>query len=295
MRKRLSAYIFIAALLVLWIVSDIAMVKCDSLKYFDVFPKNDYDITRIAHPEEKWDKVFFGSSVVVASYVEDKSDSGYINFGIDYGTVSDIYKAMKKGIADIEGDLVVGLNDISFLDSLDTNATYPWHKKWYQHYIYFERDNIYPVVNTAFDNLLSGKNLAQDMPSYKNPQKYLYTGALTEEKLQESNKGMIERFGGCTTDDCKQNFGDLEKLIRLCRDKGIRLRFVWMPWNPKIPVYDFALEVMDEANQIFKENNIDVFDMTHMMDSKHFYDIGHMSYPEGAEEFTRLVDKFLMQ
>ena len=50
---------------------------------------------------------------------------------------------------------------------------------------------------------------------------------------------------------------------------------------------------MDEANSIFAENGIDVFDMTYMVEPEYFHDIGHMDYEVGAAHFTELVDEFL--
>ena len=41
---------------------------------------------------------------------------GYINAGICYGTVSDIYQMLSKNIVDIESDLVLILNDISWYE-----------------------------------------------------------------------------------------------------------------------------------------------------------------------------------
>ncbi len=283
---------FIIILFAVWIISDIILTSVDPLKFSPHFVRNDYDITELEHKEKVWDKVLFGSSVVTASYIEKESKSGYYNVGVDYGTVSDIYNMMRKNEIKIGTDLVIGLNDISFLDSLDTNHTYIWHKKWYQHYIFFERDKIYPLFEVGIINLINKRPLINE-PAYGNSKKTVYTGQLSEEDLEKSNKGMIEKFGGCTLEDCKQNYSDLEKLIKLCERKNIRLRAIWMPWNPKVPIYGFAQETMNEANRIFSENGIEVYDMTNMLESEYFYDIGHMNYENGAIHFTKLVDDFL--
>ncbi len=285
---------FALILAVIWIVSDILLTQIDPLKYSDYIKKNDYEITQLAHPEKTWDKVFFGSSVVAAGYDEAKSNSGYYNVGVDYGTISDIYNMIKKGRIDIGSDLVIALNDISFLDSLDTNLTYLWHKKWYQHYLFFTRDKTYPLIETGIKNKLEKKPFL-DEPQWKEQGKYIYHGVISDEELEESNQSMLDRFGGCTMEDCKQNFIDLEKLIKICEKKKIRLRAIWMPWNPKVPIYGFAEEVMVEANKVFAEYQIPVYDMTHMVEPQYFHDIGHMNYEVGAEHFTKLVDAFLMQ
>ena len=58
----------------------------------NIFIKNDFEITQEKHPEKVWDKVFFGNSVVISAYMEDKSTSGYINLGLDYGLVTDLWR-----------------------------------------------------------------------------------------------------------------------------------------------------------------------------------------------------------
>ena len=294
MKKIYSFKCFVLILAFVWIVSDIYLTQTDPLKYSSYIMKNDYEITQLKHPEKVWDKVFFGSSVVIASYIEEESESGYYNVGVDYGSVSDIYDMIKKDRINIGSDLVVALNDISFLDSLDTNPTYLWHKKWYQHYIFFTRDKTYPLMEKGIDNILNKKPFF-DEPAWAEQEKVVYYGNLNDEELNKSNESMLERFGDCTLKDCEMNFDKLNKLIDICNRKNIRLRFVWMPWNPKIPVYDFANEVMNEANRIFLENNIDFFDMTNMVEPKYFHDIGHMNYEVGAEYFTKLVDEYLMK
>lgn len=292
--KKYTFRCFTLVLAIIWVVSDIYLTKTDPLKFSPYIMKNDYEMTQLAHPEKTWDKVFFGSSVVIASYIEEKSKSGYINCGVDYGSVSDIYNMLKKDTIKIGSELVIALNDISFLDSLDTNMTYLWHKKWYQHYIFFTRDKTYPLIETGITNILNAKPFF-DSPLWEKQEKTVYHGVLTDEELEKSNESMLERFGGCTLRDCKENFSALEKLIDICKKKNIRLRAVWMPWNPKVPVYDFADQVMNEANRIFSENDISVYDMTHLVEPEYFHDIGHMNYELGAEHFTKLVDEFLVQ
>lgn len=289
--KKLYPVLF--SLIIIWIVSDLTLTHFDPLKYSPYFEKNDFEITQLKHPEKSWDKVVFGSSIAINSFNEELSGSGYINAGICYGTVSDIYQMLSKNIVDIESDLVLILNDISFYDGLKTNPSYLWHKKWYQHYIYFERDRIYPLFDEGIDNVLDGKDAVSE-PQYKDADKYYSIGALSDEELFESNEKMLKDFGNCTVaKDCSRNFSELKKLIKYCDKNGIRLRAVWSPWNPKIPVYGFAREVKDEADRIFAENNIEVYDMMNEIPVEYFYDIGHLDYEKGAPYFTKKLDEFL--
>lgn len=283
---------FIFILLAVWVLSDAVLTHYDPLKYLPHIVKNDFEVTEIMHPEKVWDKVFFGSSVAVASFIEEQSESGYINSGVSYGTVSDIYNLMKKREINIGSELVIAVNDIAFLDNLDTNPTYIWHKKWYQHYIFFQRDKLHPVFEKSVENLADKKPIFEGL-KLEDTEKTLSFGRLSDEELEKNRIKMLEQFGTLTLNDCKQNFSDLEKLIKLCEKKNIRLRAIWMPWNPKIEKYDFVYEVMENANRIFAENNIEVYDMTDMLSPENFHDIGHMNYEVGAPNFTRLVDEFL--
>lgn len=292
-KKKVKFTGFVFVLLAVWIISDVCLSITDPISKSAYFPKNDFTVTKMQHPEKVWDKVFYGSSVVVNSYVESESESGYYNLGISYGTVSDIYEMIDKNYVNIGSELVIGLNDVSFVDWLDTNPTYPWHKKWYQHYIYFRRDHISPLLKSAAENVISGR-VPFGKAEYENYGKLYVYGALSEEELQKSNESMLERFSNCDVNkDCKQNFSDLEKLIKLCEKKNIRLRAVWMPWNPSVPIYDFAYRVQEKANEIFENNQIEVCDMTNAMEKECFYDIGHMDYGYGAVQFTKKIDSFL--
>ena len=58
------------------------------------FLLNDFELTRRDHPEQVWDKVFFGNSVVISAYREDVSQSGYVNLGLDYGVVRDLWEML---------------------------------------------------------------------------------------------------------------------------------------------------------------------------------------------------------
>ena len=71
---------------------------------------DDFEITRRDHPEKVWDRVFFGNSAVISAYREDVSQSGYVNLGLDYGVVTDLWDMLRRGHIDIGSELVVGLN-----------------------------------------------------------------------------------------------------------------------------------------------------------------------------------------
>ena len=89
-KKSVEFKSFIFILLAVWFLSDAILTKLDPFKYSPYLSKNDFEVTELMHPEKVWDKVFFGSSVAVASFIEDASKSGFVNCGVVYGTVSDI-------------------------------------------------------------------------------------------------------------------------------------------------------------------------------------------------------------
>ena len=92
------------------------------------FVCNDFELTQRAHPEKVWDRVFFGNSVVISAYREELSESGYVNLGLDYGVVRDLWKMVRRGDIHIGSELVIGLSDLTLYDTFETNPTYPWNR-----------------------------------------------------------------------------------------------------------------------------------------------------------------------
>ena len=90
--KKIAAIIAVVLMIA---VSDLALTYNNFIKDSDYFIKNDFEITQNHHPEKIWDKVFFGNSVVISSYIEEQSQSGYINLGLDYGVVTDLWKMIE--------------------------------------------------------------------------------------------------------------------------------------------------------------------------------------------------------
>ena len=110
-------------------VGDLALTYNNFIVNSDYFVKNDFEITQYKHPEKVWDKVFFGNSVVISAYMEDKSSKGYVNLGLDYGVVTDLWEMIEKKHINIGSELVIGLNYLTLYDEFETNPTYIWHKK----------------------------------------------------------------------------------------------------------------------------------------------------------------------
>ena len=57
---------FLLLLLLFFVIGEMVLTHFDPLKNCDVFWRNDFELTQLRHPEEVWDKVFFGNSVVIS-------------------------------------------------------------------------------------------------------------------------------------------------------------------------------------------------------------------------------------
>ena len=253
------------------------------------FVLNDYELTRRDHPEEVWDKVFFGNSVVISAYREDVSESGYVNLGLDYGVVEDLWEMVDKGIITVGSDLVVGLSDLTLYDDFETNPTYPWHKAFYEPYCYFQRDRLRIFLEEGAKCLLTRQAPAV---LYADRQKSHYTGSLSQEALEE--KVAKSPYSHLPIEDFQENLSALSKLADYCQRNGIRLRAVWMPLNPTLEVSTETRAVYDQAKALCEEKGVEFLDLESALDASCFYDIGHLNYEYGAYCFTEAIDPWLL-
>ena len=277
---------FIIILIIIYFLSDSLLVKTNPIGKSDYFDKNDIEKTQLLHPEREWERVFYGSSVVAAAYIE--SENSYINLGMDYGTIKDVERLLKNGDIKVKGELLLGLNDISFYDELPTNKTYINHKKPYEHYLYFNRDRINDILLLSLNRLLDREEVFP--PGYTEQKKELYFGVLSDEELEKNNQKMIELFS-FSMDACKENFSALESLISFTEKNDIKLTALWMPLNPKFEKVPTIIQVMETANEIFARRNIKILDWTDSLSPEYFHDTGHLNYETGAPYFTAEVDK----
>lgn len=257
----------------------------------NIFVQNDFEITQRLHPEKTWDKVFFGNSVVISSFMEDKSSSGYINCGLDYGVMTDLYEMLEKKYINIGSELVIGLNYLTFYDDFDTNPTYIWHKKWYQPYAYFERDRFQPLITDYFTRIING-DFSGPM-TYLPQQKATYHGKVADRALSGKFEEYQDEFFSKPIDKYSENLEALQKVIKYCDKHDIRLRAVWMPWNPMFEKPQLVEEVRSAADEIFSQNNIEVLDLEDSFGEECFYDTGHLNYDAGSARFTEEIDKWL--
>lgn len=249
---------------------------------------NDYEVTRRDHPEQVWDKVFFGNSMVISAYREDVSESGYINLGLDYGVVRDLWEMVRKGTIELGGDLVIGLSYLTLYDNFETNPTYIWHKDPWVPYSYFMRDRLRAWLEETLKAPFSGRPDA----AYLDQTKIYYYGAVSRAELEE--KAAASVYEHLPLSEFQENMGALVKLADYCARHGIRMRCVWMPLNPDITPSDEANAVRDQAAAVCREQQVEFCNMEDTLEAECFYDSGHLNYEYGSYRFTEVIDPWLM-
>ena len=283
--------IIIFAVIASFLAVDLTLTYNNFIKDSDYFSKNDFEITQYKHPEKVWDKVFFGNSAVISSYIEEQSDSGYINLGIDDGVVTDLWDMLRKRHINVGSELVLGLNYLVFYDEFETNPTYIWHKEIYEPYAYFERDRFYPIITRGFDNILHGEN---PMPfKYLTQEKNVYHGAVSDSALSDSMERFDRLFFNQPIEKFDKNMVALEKIIKFCSKRGIRVRAIWMPINPKCEMPELPGQVREKAQAIFDNYGIETLDLETTFGAEYFFDTGHLNYDVGAPRFTEMLDEWL--
>lgn len=285
--------IFLLALCLLAVALDWALTQARPLERSDLFSHNDFEKTILAHGgETTFDRVLFGNSVIISAYLEDQSQSGYVNFGLDYGVMTDLRDMLKRGDLTVTKDLVIALNYFTFLDTMDTNPTYPWHRAFGEPYLYFQRDRLQSLLTSYTDSLKAGEPFVP--PRYDNYEKYMYSGRMSEEQLAEKIATHRELYWGLGTEYYEKNLQALTDVIDFCAARGIRLRALWMPWNNYIPMPDNPRGVRALADQILTDCGIEVLDMENVLPQDCFHDLGHLNKEHGAVVFTEEIDPWLL-
>lgn len=292
MMKKLKLPIIILIIAAFFAV-DIYLAHRNPVRETNVFVLNDFERTQVDHPEKVWDKVFFGNSVVISSFIEEKSRSGYINLGLDYGVVTDLESMIKQKYITLGSELVVGLNYLTLYDDFDTNPTYIWHKKWYQPYAYFERDRFYPLVTGCFTRLINGESVPP--MTYAHQEKSVYHGRVSEAALAEKLKEYQDEYFSQPIEKYSKNIEALGDVADYCKKHGIRMRVVWMPWNPTFEEPQSILDVKAAANAVLNAKGIEILDLENALPAEYFYDTGHLNYDVGSEKFTDYLDGWLLE
>ena len=291
LKRFLDKYLFFIAFPVVFLTVDIILssVIPPYIISSGRFRLNDYEMTRRDHPEEVWDKVFFGNSMVISAYREDVSESGYINLGLDCGAVADLWEMVQKNAVTLGSELVVGLNELTLYDRVDTDPSYPWHRRFYEPYSYFARDRLAVLIREAGEQLLTG--VGRDDGIYSGQTKIVCYGAVPQAALEEMAASACERL---PASDFQENMDALSKLADYCAGHGVRLRCVWMPVNPAVVPSDEGNVVRDRAAAVCQEKQVEFYDMGDALEAECFYDNGHLNYEYGSYRFTEAIDPWLI-
>ncbi len=251
---------------------------------------NDFELTQRDHPEKVWNNVFFGNSTVYAAYREEESESGYVNLGMDDAVLTDLWELLRTGEIKIGSNLVLGLNWLTLYDDFETNPNYIWHRGALEPYCYFQRDRLSKILVDEVKNLALGTSTAVD---YAGQTKTRYSSSLSDQALADKTEDFTQRFWSVSPDAFKKNEAAMEKIIQYCKEHGIRVRVVWMPWNPKVTRPDLVRKVTESVNAICGNDGIEVHDMTDSLDAACFADIAHLNDEYGAHQFTEEVTGWL--
>jgi hypothetical protein len=293
--KKITGFIkrnaFVLFILAVFIAVDYPLSHANPVGLNPAFPPNDFEITRRLHPEAVWDKAFFGNSSVIASY-DETLGGGYINMGVDYGLVTDLVDMLEGGYAQIGSELAVGLNFLTLYDHMDTNATYIWHKRWYEPYVYFERDKLAGRIKGTVDGWLDGTPYTLNTSGWG---KALYYGNMSDEKLEEKRQSFYRLYWELPLSEFEDNLNAIDRLIAYCGKRGIRLRVVWMPWNPLLVVPQIAGEVQAAANARLAAAGIEALNTMDLLEPVYFHDFGHLTAEAGRAVFTDYINLWLSE
>lgn len=284
--------VFLLAFCLLGLGLDRWLTRTQPVERSTLFLANDFEKTILSHGgETEYRRMIFGNSVIISAYLEGESASGYANFGLDYGVMTDLRDLLRRGDASVTEDLVIALNYFVLLDTMDTNPTYPWHRKPWEPYLYFQRDRLHTLWSEGTARLLRGEPFVEQR--YEDLGKYMYAGVMSDEQLEERIAVHRENYWGLDTSYYQENLEALEEVIAFCREQGIRLRAVWMPWNPYIPMPENPARVRVLADAILAEGGIEVLDLENALPRDCFHDLGHLTVEHGAVVFTEEIEPWL--
>jgi hypothetical protein len=232
---------------------------------------------------------------LISSYIETESKAGYVNFGLDYGTVRDLAAMLEGGYLTVNSDLVILLNYFVLLDTMDTNPSYPWLRKPFEPYCYFQRDRLQAFASGAFNVLFSrfDNRLQGTLPRYTDLSKSVYYGILTDGELDAKIASQSETYWGLGPEFYRKNLEALQNVIDCCKSRNVRLRAVLAPWNSYIPMPEHPRAAILAADALLAGEGVEVLDLTNSYSRKYFYDLGHLNYEYGAVYFTEDIDQWL--
>jgi hypothetical protein len=282
---------FVLSLLVLLVALDALVAWWDPVGRLPYFHKDDFQKVRHFHPEPVYEKVFFGSSSVIAAFDEEISGSGIVNMGLSFGKLTDLEALLQKDLLKISDTLVIGVNFFTMLDKLPTNPHYIWHKQPYEPYLYFYRDEFREYLMEAGEGLLTGAGWPQELEGLYWRERH--AGNKPPEELEKAAQRYREQYGDLTMQDFQDNLRALDAILAYGKEHRLKLKVVWMPWNPlnRQPAYVDPLK--EAVNQKLEAAGVPYVDWTYRYSPEHFHDLGHMNLDIGAPKFTKEVTAWI--
>lgn len=284
MNKTRNNWIFLLCLVLFFTMFDAAIAYVGEELW--PYSANDYEATRVAHPEKTWDRVFFGNSAVISAYREEQSAAGYVNLGLDFGVVTDLWEMLDEGYVDIGSELVIGLNLFTLYDDFATNPAYIWHRGPLEPYVYFHRDKLLRMGRQTW-KLLHNE-------SFYHGGKALYYGELSSEELAKKVQTYQETYFHLPISDFQENIAALDKIADWCDERGVRMRILWMPFHPEVERPQLMLDLMESVNGWCRARGVTVADYSDRMDKSCFHDVGHLNDEVGTDKFTEVIDPWLL-
>lgn len=284
---------FILLVLVVSVLFDVLLAAWAPVERSDLFSKNAYEKVILSNGgSTSFEKAFYGNSFLVNAYIEDESNSGYANIGLEYGTLLDLEAMLEKGYIQVGQELAVSVNYFTVLDTMETNPTYPWYRKPLEPYCYFQRDRISAFVQRAVETFVETQSF-KNIERYTDLNRTLCHGSMTDEELEECAAVHREQYWGLDLSYYQKNIAALVRIAQFCRDEGIRLRVVFAPINSYIELPEKPTAAIEAVRDICEEQNIEVLDMTDAVPRQYFYDLGHLNHEFGAPYFTKEIDGWL--
>lgn len=280
---------FILGLLLALVLSDLLVSWWNPMVSSRRFYKNDFTKTLYHHGWSQSGPVFFGNSSVTASYIEEKSEAHLIEMGLSYGKITDLKEILDRKLYQFQGELVIGIDVHTMIDSLQTDPTYQWFKPWYQPYVYAYRDYFRDSGEEFAKNLFKG-SLAYE-PRWID--KELYPGRQDDAALKEKWTDYDKRFGWMTLKDFQANLDAMQWVIRYAGEHRLPLRVVWMPWNKAYAQPPYVASLKQAVNAQLQAANVPTLDVMDRYDPKYFHDLVHLNREDGAPLFTKEVDAWL--
>jgi hypothetical protein len=280
---------FVLALLAAFFLVDGLIAAWNPMESSRRFYKNDFTKTLYHHGWTRSGPVFFGNSSVTGAYMEDKSSHPLVEMGLSYGKLTDLQQILKRRLYDVQGELVVGIDVHTMIDSLETDPTYQWLKPWYQPYVYAYRDYFRDSGEEFLRNALKGSLAYQ--PRWID--KELYFGQKPDDWLRDKWKDYDKRFGWMTLKDFQHNLDALQWVIDYAAQHKLPLRVIWMPWRQGYEHPAYVPTLKAEVNKRLQAAHVPTLDLMDRYPGKYFHDLVHLNREEGAPLFTKEVDAWL--